>query len=734
VKETRFFLASSITKRSGVEGRKLERDRQQPTKFALTESSLDHRPRSQHSDLPAPLPTRSLPVLLDNAAITITASLAAKAHTMDRFPDGPLGIDLFDISQDFDFSQHPLVDTPVQSDSPSSQLLYPTPTDDFGRPAFQTSFSDSARMHACQKTQTRGHFPLLDQTITSGPTHNQNNQPQEPRGQPYHNAYMPPPEQTHGHFPLLDQTSRPTHNQNNQPEERPSTAHSGDACSDSAAIIEPQYMITVPAPGIDGLRFSSRATAPETCDLLYREVFEIQDDDVVEVKSHKEHHVKSLVKALNYKGFMAAPDTRPVGRGKEKTLNAAEKQAWLHWQIGACKSVEIRMAQPNADVNLERRAWEVFDEIVKAHSVGFRLSVLTKDEKSKCSQRIKGALQEIESHAILRQKILDGDNISDFAVNPEDYARRTRVTHYNNAERAAKRKVEKEARERAAAASGQAGSGNTSSGIPTPVPGISHGRRAATSTGAVVRRSMSKKDLKLLKKEAPTGGKTKSGAKGTADDAAPPRDVGTSSTTLPAAAAEDEAGASSGERGRRGRSSANLFSGSSSDYPGMFQPERAQLQSHRTSRPTPSDLGNFFNFTSNWDLSPAMLPAPLGSTGHGISNVTDGVGLSTSGISGGYTFEDALAFPNMQNQLRRGQVAIYPGQRTAASANHGIYGAGSFSQEDQALLNLQNQRHSEEAPGCSDQQVTATHGTYGVVPIGSASSPEENTRKRHRID
>jgi hypothetical protein len=183
--------------------------------------------------------------------------------------------------------------------------------------------------------------------------------------------------------------------------EGPTSAFIGSSSPLDTATIEPQSMTTVPALGTDGLRFSSRATASETCD-LYREVFEIKDDDVIKVEQNERQHVKSFVKALKHKGFMAAPDTRMVGRGVMKTLNATEKQAWGHWQIGACKSVETRMSQPNADVNLERRAWEVFDEIVKAHKVGFRLSSLTKDDKSKFSQRIKEALQTIESHAILR--------------------------------------------------------------------------------------------------------------------------------------------------------------------------------------------------------------------------------------------------------------------------------------------------------------------------------------------
>jgi hypothetical protein len=165
---------------------------------------------------------------------------------------------------------------------------------------------------------------------------------------------------------------------------------------------------------------------------------------------------------------------------------------------------------------------------------------------------------------------------------------------------------------------------------------------------------MSRNDLKLMKKVVPKGGKTKSGAKGIGDDRKPPRNVGTASVTLPAMAAEEEAGAFSRENDRRDRPSTKPFSGSSSGYPGMFQPERAQLQGYEMSHLSTSDIENFFDFTSNWDLT---RPAPLRSTSNLISNVAEDAGLSTSGLPSGYAFEDTLAFPNMQTQPRRGQVA-----------------------------------------------------------------------------
>jgi hypothetical protein len=247
-------------------------------------------------------------------------------------------------------------------------------------------------------------------------------QQEERQAQPHDNNILLAPTQTHGNLPRTNQDTSPTYYNKNQSKGysriddpfstpahntalmRPqgpgnvttgsSPPHDGDAYSDRAAIIEPQSMTSVPAPGFDGLRFSSRKTASETCDLLYREVFKIEEDDVVEVEKNERQYVKSFVRALNCKEFMAAPNARSVGKSQKqkKTLDAAEKQAWVDWQNGACENVESRMAQPNADVNLERRAWEVFDEIVKAHKVGFRLSSLTKDDKSKCSQRIKEAL------------------------------------------------------------------------------------------------------------------------------------------------------------------------------------------------------------------------------------------------------------------------------------------------------------------------------------------------------
>jgi hypothetical protein len=563
--------------------------------------------------------------------------------------------------------------------------------------AFQPSFPYGYR-HAQQRESTYIPFPDPLSDYEFALNNAQNNTLQSEQLAP---AYTP--------LPSAHQSANIT-----QPQSMASHAEGPGSFIDSSSLldtttIEPRSMTMVPAPGPDGLRFRSRATASETCDLLYREVFKIKNDDVIEVEQNERQHVQSFVKALNHKGFMAAPDTRMVGKGEMKTLNATEKQAWLHWQIGACKSVEIRMAQPNADVNLERRAWEVFDEIVKAHNVGLRLSSLSKDAKSKCSQRIKEALQVIESHAILRQKILDGDKLSDFAVNPEDYARRTRTHHYNNAERAAKLKAAKDAREGATAAAGQAGAGNASGGptAATAGTGTSQGRRAASSTGAVARRSMPRKHLKLLKKEeASKGDKTKSGA----------TVIGTASETLTAAMAEEQTG-----------------------NPDLFLPEPVQLQGQEISRPPPLGINDFIDFPDNWSMSSALRPPSPGSTGYSISNVANGADYFPSGFGSGNISEHRQASPDMPNQLRRGEVADSVHQRAASS--YDAYGVGSLAQANQALPRMQGQRHRVGVTGYPNQLATATYDTYGAVPTGgptehsqaSVSIPKESTRKRPRI-
>jgi hypothetical protein len=700
---------------------------------------------------------------------------------------GGLGANHFDMT--FGFEQHPTANSPRQQDLLSAQLPDSALANNFDQSLIQRPLQNLvlARAH---KQYLTSHAPHLDHmaqqmqsqsntflpaTQNSGwmkeaPTNASRypSQLEERQAQPHDNDILLTPTQTHDHLSRTNQATTHAYYNTNQSKgyspiedlfpgldhnttlagaqgprndtTRSSPPHNGDASSGSAAIIEPRSMTLVPAPGSDGLRFSSRRAASETCNLLYREGFKIEDDDVIEVEKNKRQHVMSLVRALNHKAFMAAPDTRPIGKGEEKTLDAAEKQAWVDWQNGACENVKIRMAQPNADVNLERRAWEVFDEIVKAHDVGLRHSSLTKDSESKCSQRLTECLQVIQDHAILRQKILDGDKLSDFAVNPQAYARATRLHLWNNHGRAEKLKAEKAARVQAAAtAAGQAGTGNTSGSQTalTADTGISHGRRAATSTGAVARRAMSTKDLKQLKKGEPKGRGTGSGAKGTGDDGVPLKTAGATSATPPAAAAEGETGIVLGENHGHARPSNPPFSRSSSDFIGMFRPGPVHLQGQEISHAPPASINGGFDLPDNWDMSPSMRPGPLGMVGYNVSSGVDGAGFFTSGIRHGSTFENYQAPLNSQNHLRRAGVADDPSQRAVHT-----YGTGSFIQDNQALPSIQSQLHRGEAAGYSDQRATATHGTYGAAPIGGptkhsqslVNGPKDHIRKRPRIE
>jgi hypothetical protein len=220
-----------------------------------------------------------------------------------------------------------------------------------------------------------------------------------------------------------------------------SSPHTGAEPLDGAATIASRNMRMMPPPAADGLRFDSRTIAWETTDRLFREHFEVDHDDVEEVEQNKRQHVKSLVNALNYKGFQSAPEHLMDRSGNMKNLTDEEKQElrnWDSWQQGACGHVEAHLVQPNVDTRVECSAWMVFDEIIKAHRYGHSLSNKTRDKHSKCSQRIKHALHNIKAFAIVRLKLLNCDKISQFATNPAAYALTTQRSHRNNAGRNAK--------------------------------------------------------------------------------------------------------------------------------------------------------------------------------------------------------------------------------------------------------------------------------------------------------
>jgi hypothetical protein len=99
--------------------------------------------------------------------------------------------------------------------------------------------------------------------------------------------------------------------------------------------------------------------------------------------------------------------------------------------------VEINLSQPHAEELVELRAWEIIEEMIKIHRVGYRFTSPTMDQKLTCSGRIAKALQIIKDYAIVRKKLLENDRIPDFCVGPKQYAGTTVVNLWSNCNKAA---------------------------------------------------------------------------------------------------------------------------------------------------------------------------------------------------------------------------------------------------------------------------------------------------------
>jgi hypothetical protein len=249
----------------------------------------------------------------------------------------------------------------------------------------------------------------------------------------------------------------------------------------SAATIPAREKTALPSLGHDGLYFDSYTDAFETVELLLRESLEFAAEDVAVVERDKRQRVKSIVDALLDTGYGAAPDSWKGENNEIKPLDALQKQDWHDWQQKSCGVVELYMEGTYANETVEYRAWEVFNEIVKVHRTGNRFTGQSVDVGSKCSQSIELAVKYIRDYAIVREKLLNGDNISDFAACPRSYAETTFRSRRNNYGRL--------------------------------TAGGAKGRCRAAANGAVTKRVMSRKDVAERKSKA-AALKKESGKKG----------------------------------------------------------------------------------------------------------------------------------------------------------------------------------------------------------------------------
>lgn len=186
----------------------------------------------------------------------------------------------------------------------------------------------------------------------------------------------------------------------------------------------------------DGLQFNSYADAFAFTEHLFRsKLKKIPHDDVDEVERQKRVHVLSIVNALKANDYVLPPPESKRKKTGSAPLTDTEKAVWRKWQGNAKQVVQVNLDQPNAAAKVELRAWQVFEEIIKIHRAGFRMSNQAADEKFKCSERVASALQAIKDFAIVRKKLIEGDNIPDFCVAPDKYARTTIGSLWNNSSR-----------------------------------------------------------------------------------------------------------------------------------------------------------------------------------------------------------------------------------------------------------------------------------------------------------
>lgn len=242
------------------------------------------------------------------------------------------------------------------------------------------------------------------------------------------------------HVPLygVGTSSEPLANETSGRSQDSQSGHSGQGSPDSAASGSRPTVSQLPPSGNNGLKFRSLDEALAATENVFRQKLkEIVDDDVDEIERNKGFSVSKIVHALKHTGFMPAPDTKKDRTRTEINLDEKSKAEWQAWQEDARQAAINELQQKNAATNAELRAWQIIEEMVKIHRVGHRFTRQGKDIASKCSDRIDKAVQVIKDYALVRKKLLKGDNISNFCISPASYANTTVSTLWNNSSRGA---------------------------------------------------------------------------------------------------------------------------------------------------------------------------------------------------------------------------------------------------------------------------------------------------------
>ena len=480
------------------------------------------------------------------------------------------------------------------------------------------------------------------------------NQDQSEQSHPVRNSFaVSSPDAAH------DQTQRAT-----SIAAAPGSPQANDSAHADAVAIVPRANTALPPPGLDGLQFASYEAASAANDSMFRAPVMAParaiGDDVVEVEQRKRLHVKSLVDALKHDGFMPPPEGWKGKDNRMVTQTQENKEDLVAWQERERASVRGWMKMPTIDVKLECMAWEIFEEILKVHRTGAKLSKKSTGSKSKkSSQRVQEAVKTLRDWANVRLKAINFDKIPNFAANPQGYAHATFINRRCNSKRASNKK--QEAADLEAAGSDEAGKadetgeGGEAGGTGKAVEAVEKavkkagatvatatGRRGASENGAIAHQCMPSVEVRQRKRKAESDAKPKVNGQQQKKAAL---NANTATTQGLSTSVDNHGRASSGEV--HPMMSTPLPAG----YSGTSQPKPVQSPYYGIMAPPPSPVNNDYSLGRSLGastLTPTRMP------GLSVSDIASHTNFTFANLTSNNQFSNN----NTHNSYGSGQ-ALY---------------------------------------------------------------------------
>lgn len=208
-----------------------------------------------------------------------------------------------------------------------------------------------------------------------------------------------------------------------------------------------------PPSGNDRLLHGSFAHANAERERLFRKPLKnIDGDDVEEVDQHKGEYALIIAKALSCKDFLPPPESKSATKkddfGNAVKTSEDEKASWVKWQKNGQDNFETRLNKQDLKAvpewsEIQYRAWEVIDEIIKLHHHGSHTTKQNTKPNAQqkehgtlnCSARVEEAARVIKGYARIRAKVLKGHDIPKFCISSGTYVQVTIAAFWNNSGR-----------------------------------------------------------------------------------------------------------------------------------------------------------------------------------------------------------------------------------------------------------------------------------------------------------